>query len=1193
MTLQQASRSLRVMVPVCCAALAAWAGSAMRPVVVEGPRLRVELSNGAVRLAPPTSDPIRWSFGISLRRYGGPGDRRDAGPAWSRASGARIEVARRDLDEWFENGPDGLEYSIRLTDRAGHGLAVLEYAVDGSLTPKVRDDGREISLVGATGTSVLSLKDLRAVDAEGRDVDLAFATSAGAGVTSHDLRLLVQGFDHAYPIVVTALFVPEKTPETLGETASLSPSQPLSVPSNDLCGGAELIPSSGPFPYTTGAYDVTDAGTTGDPSAPSCQTDVSRSIWFKFTPAATGNFTFGTCSDGPTATTLPDTVLAIYASTGPCTGLTQVSGGCDDDSCVSGAQQSVISALGLTGGVTYYILAWQFGTTPPIAGSSTIQLLVSQNSSAGAPPNDQCAGAEVIPASGPFPYQTAVTADITGAGVTGDPAAPSCQPDVSRSVWYKFTPTSAGNYTFSSCADAPTGTTVDDTVIAVYASTGACSGLSEIDGACDDDSCGTEAAQAVVSGVPLAAGQTYYILAWKFDTAAPAIGNTAVQLRVDKGTGPANDFCSGAVPLAPDAPASGTTVNATDDYELSGSACFTGIGQTATTATGGDAVYKFTAPAAGSYSFRVNGYDPAKNVTLYVASDCPGGSSPATVAGCLAAANRNSGNPAEEVSCLAMSAGQLVYVYVDEDAAGGAGSTFTVEVNACAAESEPNGTPAAAGPLACGLSGSIGSNGDADFFTLGVPIAGSRVFAIADGVSGSSTDFDVRVTTSTDTLEYDDANNDTPFGALSPNVAGTPVASAAPYLRVNLRSAINTSEPYRLYATVQPASSAATPEIEPNGTTAAATAGANLYFSGALSGTGDVDIFRFSATAGELVSLGLDLDPARDNTPFNGMLTLLDPAGVALQTVNDSGGTSSITSGAGSLTATNPNSPAEGLTYRIRTTGTYYAKIQYSSGTAGDYLLSVARNCRIGPATDVSVTQGDSPDPVALAGNVTYTVVAHNLGASPASVVELRDDLPAGSAFVSATPSQGSCTGAGPVACHFGNIAAGGTASVVLVVTAPGVGGSIANAAKVQTMVIDTNAANDASSESTAVGSADADGDGVPDAQDCAPNDGTSWAIPGEATGFAFPVPFNKTSMQWSAPGVPGGTVVYYDLVRSTLAASFATPTCIVTHASATTGSDPQVPAGAFFFLVRSENACGGNLGNRSNGTPRTAGSCP
>jgi hypothetical protein len=45
-----------------------------------------------------------------------------------------------------------------------------------------------------------------------------------------------------------------------------------------------------------------------------------------------------------------------------------------------------------------------------------------------APPNDTCAGAEVVPAAGPFPYLTAVTADITDATPAGDPPVPSARP---------------------------------------------------------------------------------------------------------------------------------------------------------------------------------------------------------------------------------------------------------------------------------------------------------------------------------------------------------------------------------------------------------------------------------------------------------------------------------------------------------------------------------------------------------------------------------------------------------------------------------------------------------------------------------------------------------------------------------------------------------------------------------------------
>lgn len=1130
--------------------------------------------------------PAPWQWTLSLRRFGSPSGVRDADPGWPVAAGPRLDVAHRDVDERFVNGAKGLEYSVRLSEAGFKGLAVLEYAVAGTLTPKIRDDGREIVFVGTSRAPIVRLGDLSATDAEGRDVDLAWSTSDG-------LRLLVQGADHTYPIVVTALIAPAKASGVGLEPAPASPTGPLAVPANDQCSGAAVIPASGPFPYTSAAYDITDATAAGDPPLPTCQTDASHSIWFKFTPAATGNFTFALCSDAPTVTTVPDTVLSLYSSTGSCAGLSEVSGGCDDDSCVSGGQQSVISAISLTAGATYYVVAWEFGSAPPAPGSSTIQLRVSQNTSGGAPPNDQCGGAEVIPAAGPFPYLTAVTADITGATESADPPAPSCQPVVSRSVWYAFTPSVAGNYTFSSCADAPTGTTVDDTVVAVYGSSAACSGLNELAGGCDDDSCGVEAAQAVVSGVPLSAGQTYYVVVWKFDATAPTVGNTAVQLRVAKEAGPGNDLCAGAATLALDAPASGTTANSADDYQLAaGSTCFTGIGQTGSTAPGGDVVYKFTAPAAGKYSFRVNGYDQTKNAVVYVASDCPAGPSPATVAGCLAAANRNTGSPAEEAACVPLAASQVAYVYVDE-AAFSAGGTFNVEVNACASETEPNDTPAAAGDLACGVEGSISVNGDADFYALGVPESGARVFAVADGVAGGSTDFDLRVTTTADTLEFDDANNDTAYGATSPNVAGTQLAGAAAFLRLTHHSAIQQSEPYRLYAVVQPPSSAATPEAEPNGTTGTATTGSNLYFSGSLNGTGDVDIFRFSAAAGELVALDLDLDPTRDATPFNGVLALLDAGGAALVTVNDSGSTSSTASGAGSLTATVPNSPGEALAYRIRATGTYYAKVSYSSGTAGDYLLSIARNCRISPATDVSVTQADSPDPVALGANVTYTLTVRNLGAATASVVELRDDLPAGSTFISATPSQGSCNGTGPVFCHLGNIAASGTATVSVVVTAPGVSGTIVNAAKVKTMAIDTNAANDASSESTTVGSADTDLDGVPDAQDCAPNNGAAWAIPGEATGLVFPVPGDKASMQWSPPAAPGGTVVSYDLVRSTIASDFALPACVATNVTVTSASDPATPGAAFYYLVRAENVCGGNLGNRSNGSPRSAGSCP
>lgn len=583
-----------------------------------------------------------------------------------------------------------------------------------------------------------------------------------------------------------------------------------------------------------------------------------------------------------------------------------------------------------------------------------------------APANDTCAGAEVIPPAGPFPYLTTVTADITDATSAGDPPLPTCQTSVSRSIWYRFTPTATATYIISSCADVPTGTTVDDTVMAIYtSSSGNCGGTytqipdaADTDG-CDDDSCASEAFQSVIT-TRLNAGTAYFIVVWEFGGTPPTAGNTAVQLQVSRLLPPANDSCASPTALTLNTPVNGTTVAALNDYQLSGSACFTGVGQTASTATGRDVVYSFTAPTAANYSFRVTGYDFNKNLVLYVASTCPAGIPPVTVGSCLGAANRDPASTAEEVKCLALAASQQVFVFVDENTLT-AGTTFTIEATRCDQETEANNTPGTANAVTLpvmGIEGSISAAGDVDFYALGTVAAGSRVFAMVDGVAANAEDFDLRLTTTTDTLQYDDNSNDAQFGSGSPNIEGTPTPGVATslFLRVN-NLAGAASEPYRLYAVVQPPGSnpgcnncSATTETEPNNKLDQANAASNNYFYGNLSGPApstDVDIYRFLAQAGTLVYLGLDGDPLRNNTPINAQLELLDSGGASLMLVNDVHQASSTTSGAGSLTATTPFSPGEALVYRVTTSGTYYAKVSIGNSSAGstgagDYLLSIS-----------------------------------------------------------------------------------------------------------------------------------------------------------------------------------------------------------------------------------------------------------
>lgn len=588
------------------------------------------------------------------------------------------------------------------------------------------------------------------------------------------------------------------------------------------------------------------------------------------------------------------------------------------------------------------------------------------------PANDTCGGAEVIPASGPFPHLTAVT-DTTMATLTSDPPNPSCPSapfTLSRSVWYKFTPAATAQYTISSCVSAPTGTTVVDTVMGIYTSAVLCTApFTEVpagiftDG-CDDDTCAVEALQAVIT-TQLNAGTTYYIVMWEFGSAAPVAGFTNVQLQVSQFLPEPNDTCAGAIALSLNSrvdatTTSGGTPTASNDYNLSGSACFTGIGQTAVTADGIDVVYSFTAPSAGNYSFRVFNYTTAfSDLVLYVASSCPAATpgTPVTVSTCLGASNRAPDSVAEEVMCLPLTLNQQVFVFVDERLPT-VGSPYSIEVTRCAQESEANDTPATADPLAFGIEGTMGTAADVDFYSLGAPAAASRVFALVDGAAANNADFDLRVTTDTGTLEFDDVDADFLFGGISPTVGGTLLTGAASFLRVNMSPVASVAaEPYRLYAVVQPPIGSATIEVEPNDTIGQASTSTNNYFSGSLTGgppSTDVDIFSFAASAGDLVFLSLDGDPLRNNTPLDARLALLNSLGAVLVEVDDSSQTSNTSSGLGSLTATTPFSPAEGLTYRVTQPGTYYARVVASSisnvpSAAGDYLLSISRNGGPGP----------------------------------------------------------------------------------------------------------------------------------------------------------------------------------------------------------------------------------------------------
>ncbi len=585
------------------------------------------------------------------------------------------------------------------------------------------------------------------------------------------------------------------------------------------------------------------------------------------------------------------------------------------------------------------------------------------------PPNDVCSGAQVIPATAGAisPYLTPIT-DILDATDAGDPNTENtCQTNVQHGVWYVFTPQKEAFYTLSTLPQDTPGTTVDDTVLAIFTSVGDCAGpfveipSTEFSVGCNDDfdPLGQEYHAALTT--LLNAGTTYYILAWHyFDVDDPfplGPGASTIQLRITRTIPPHNDDCSQAEVVTLNLPVIGTTFRATNDYQLNNPACYGGVGQIFSEAPGPDVVYSFTAPVADTYSFKVFGANLQNDFVLYLMTNCPAGNPPVVLTNCLQAANRVPGSP-EELACVFLVAQQQVYLVVDETNSLSSGGNFSLEVTKCFPETETNNTPATATLFVCGMEGSIDPRSDVDFYALGTYPRGSRLFAMVDGNAANNTrDFDLRVTSMTETIEYDEGDNSVEFGAFSPNVCGVPLPREPVFLSVNYNRSTFAAEPYRVYAVAQPSWIKAISEVEPNDSLLEANSAAQNYFRGTLDGPApstDVDTFSFAAKAEDLVFVALDGNPQRTNAPINAQLELLDEPGNVLIAVNDGGPNtatfSSTNTTPGSLTASSPYSPGEALVYRVLQDGLYHVRVSIGTTNetvgAGDYLLSISFNCQ-------------------------------------------------------------------------------------------------------------------------------------------------------------------------------------------------------------------------------------------------------
>ncbi|HEV7864959.1 MAG TPA: DUF11 domain-containing protein [Acidimicrobiia bacterium] len=131
-------------------------------------------------------------------------------------------------------------------------------------------------------------------------------------------------------------------------------------------------------------------------------------------------------------------------------------------------------------------------------------------------------------------------------------------------------------------------------------------------------------------------------------------------------------------------------------------------------------------------------------------------------------------------------------------------------------------------------------------------------------------------------------------------------------------------------------------------------------------------------------------------------------------------------------------------------------------------------------AADVSVANAVDHDTATAGDTLTYTLTVANAGPAVALGVHLTDQLPDGAEFVSATPSQGSCSpSSADVVCELGDMAsaAAATVSVVVRVTQPG---TAVNVAYVTSQMLDNNTGDNQAQATTEVSPAAGGGGGAP-----------------------------------------------------------------------------------------------------------------
>jgi len=140
------------------------------------------------------------------------------------------------------------------------------------------------------------------------------------------------------------------------------------------------------------------------------------------------------------------------------------------------------------------------------------------------------------------------------------------------------------------------------------------------------------------------------------------------------------------------------------------------------------------------------------------------------------------------------------------------------------------------------------------------------------------------------------------------------------------------------------------------------------------------------------------------------------------------------------------------------------------TGTAGalTHAAQVVLQVISSASIDLAVSKSASPNPGQVGVNISYRITVTNNGPANATNVSMTDTLPSGVAFVSSATTQGACNGSSTVNCNIGNLAAGASAVVTIVVT-PSAMGQVSNTVSASAAETDFAPGNNSATISTLI----------------------------------------------------------------------------------------------------------------------------